>query len=54
MSGVKSHSSTVELRPKLLGLGLVEGDGTAGVGVKSVDISRNAGGEAGLLGQARR
>ena len=51
---MKSHSSTVELRPKLLSLGPVEGDGTAGVGVKSVDIGRNAGGEAGLLGRARR
>ncbi len=54
MSGVKSRSLTVELRLKLLDLGPVEGDGTAGVGVKSVDISRNAGGEAGLLGRARR
>ena len=54
MSGVKAHSSTVGLRRKLPGLGTVEGDGTAGVGVKSVDIGRNAGGEAGLLGRPRR
>lgn len=54
MSDVKSHGSTVGLHPKLPGLGAVEGDGTAGVGVKSVDIGRNAGGEAGLLGRPRR
>ena len=51
MSGVKSHGLTVGLRRKLPGLRALEGDGTAGVGVKSVDISRNAGGEAGLLGR---
>jgi hypothetical protein len=54
MSGVKSHGSTVELHWKLFNLRLVEGDGTAGVGVKSVDISRNAGGEVDLLGHTRR
>ena len=47
---MKSHGSTVGLRSKLLGLRVVEGDGIAGVGVKSVDIGKNAGGEAGLLG----
>lgn len=54
MSGVKYHGSTVGLRWKLQGLGAAEADGTAGVGVKSVDISRNAGGEVGLLGRNRR
>ena len=50
MSGVKSHGSTVDMRWKLLGLSAAEADGTAGVEVKFVDISRNAGGEVGLLG----
>ena len=47
---MKFHGLTVELRLKLLDLRPVEGDGIAGVGVKSVDIGKNAGGEAGLLG----
>ena len=53
-SGVKAHGSTVGMRWKLSGLGMAEADGTAGVEVKFVDISRNAGGEVGLLGHNRR
>ncbi|MDI3516938.1 MAG: hypothetical protein PWP09_1004 [Thermotogota bacterium] len=47
---MKSGGSTAGLRLKLPGLSAAEGDGIAGVGVKSVDIGKNAGGEAGLLG----
>jgi hypothetical protein len=48
--GVKSHSSTVELRSKPQGLRKVEVSGTDGGAVKCVDIIRNTGGEGGLLG----
>ncbi len=48
-SGVKSHSSTVELRLKLLVLSGEEESGTPGGAVECVDIWRNAGGESGSL-----
>ncbi len=51
MSTVKTRSSTPDLQLKLPGLRTVEEDGTASVGVKSLDIGRNAGDEGGLLGR---
>ncbi len=45
---VKSHGSTMELPPILLGLRTVGESGTPGVAVKCVDIRRNAGGKATL------
>ena len=48
-SDVKSPSSTRELHLKLLVLSTGEGGGIPGVGVKSVDIRRNTGGEGGHL-----
>ena len=50
MSGVKAHGPTVEVHWKLPGLRVTEESGTAGVAVKCVDISRNAGGESDSLG----
>ena len=47
---VKFHGSTVGLRLKLIGLRSGQEDGIVSVGVKSVDIGKNAGGEDGLLG----
>ncbi len=49
MSGVKSHSSTVELHPKLRDLSAGGESGILGVAVKCVDIKKNTGGE-GLSG----
>ncbi len=49
MSGVKSHGSTVELRPKLQVLSTGGESGILGVAVKCVDIKRNTGGEGGSL-----
>ena len=46
---MKSHGSTVELPLKLQSLNPGEGGGIPGVGVKSVDIRRNTGGEGGHL-----
>ena len=46
---MKSHSPTVELPLILPGLSTGEGGGIPGVGVKSVDIWRNTGGEGGHL-----
>ena len=46
---MKSHGSTVELPLKLRDLSTGEGGGIPGVGVKSVDIWRNTGGEGGHL-----
>ena len=48
---MKSHGSTVELPLKLQGLNPGEGGGIPGVGVKSVDIRRNTGGEGDFLDQ---
>ncbi len=48
-SDVKSFGSTEGLRPKLLDLRAGEESGTAGVGVKSLDIGRNTSGEGGSL-----
>ncbi len=49
MSGVKSHSSTVELHPKLRDLSAGGESGILGVAVKCVDIKKNTGGEGGSL-----
>ncbi len=49
MSGVKALGSTGELHLKLPDLSVGEGGGIPGVGVKSVDIWRNTGGEGGHL-----
>ena len=49
-SSVKFHGSTVGERLKLIGLRSGQGDGIVSVGVKSVDIGKNASGEDGLLG----
>ncbi len=49
MSGVKSRSSTPELRLKLIDLRLGEVSGIPGVAVKCVDIWRNTKGEGSLL-----
>ena len=46
---MKSHGPTVELPLILPGLSTGEGGGIPGVGVKSVDIWRNTGGEGGHL-----
>ena len=46
---MKSHGSTVELPLILHDLNPGEGGGIPGVGVKSVDIWRNIGGEGGHL-----
>ncbi len=46
---MKSHGSTVELRPILLVLREIEESGTDGGAVKCVDIIRNTGGEGGFL-----
>ena len=48
-SGVKSYGSTVKLRSKLFDSSLEEEGGIPGVGVKSIDIRKNTGGEGGLL-----
>ena len=48
-SGVKSLGSTGELRLILSDSSPGEGGGIPGVGVKSVDIRRNTGGEGGHL-----
>ncbi len=48
-SDVKSFGSTERLRLKLSGLRIGEESGTAGVGVKSLDIGRNTIGEGGSL-----
>ena len=48
---VKSFSSTEELPLILTNLRLEEASGIAGVGVKSVNISRNTKCEGSLLGQ---
>ncbi len=48
-SDVKSFGSTERLRLKLSGLRTGEESGTAGVGVKSLDIGRNTSGEGGSL-----
>ncbi len=48
-SDVKSFGSTEGLRPKLPNLRAGEESGTAGVGVKSLDIGRNTSGEGGSL-----
>ncbi len=47
--GGKSHSLTVELPSLLPCLSIGEGGGIPGVGVKSVDIWKNTGGEGGNL-----
>ena len=49
MSGVKSPGSTWELRLKLRGWSVAEGDGIPRVAVKCVDIGKKAGGEGGAL-----
>ncbi len=49
VSDVKSHSSTVELHPKLRDLSAGGESGILGVAVKCVDIKRNTGGEGGSL-----
>jgi hypothetical protein len=46
---VKAHGSTVEVHLKLADLSTGEGSGIPGVGVKSVDIRRNTGGEGDFL-----
>ena len=46
---MKSHGSTVELHLKLLCSSTGGDGGIPGVGVKSVDIRRNTGGEGGHL-----
>jgi hypothetical protein len=46
---VKSPSLTWDVHLKLGFLSVGEGDGIAGVGVTSVEISRNTGGEGGYL-----
>ena len=48
---MKSLGSTKEVRSKLPGLRMARGGGIPGVGVKSVDIGKNTGGEGDLLGQ---
>ncbi len=49
MSGVKAHSSTVELHLKLRNLSAGGESGILGVAVKCVDIEKNTGGEGGSL-----
>lgn len=46
---MKARGSTPELRSILSGLRSGEAGGIPGVGVKSVDIGRNTGGEGGRL-----
>ena len=46
---MKALGSTEELHPKLLGLNPGGASGIPSVGVKSVDIGRNTGGEGDLL-----
>ena len=48
-SQVKAQGSTLEKPAILPGLRAEEAGGIPGVGVKSVDIGRNTGGEAGQL-----
>ena len=48
-SRVKSNGSTVELLSKLVTWNMGEVDGIGGVGVKSVDITRNTDCEGDLL-----
>ena len=48
-SDVKAPGSTREVHWKLGDLNTGEGSGIPGVGVKSVDIRRNTGGEGGYL-----
>jgi hypothetical protein len=48
---MKYRGLTSVLFPRLLDLSLVEDVGILGVGVKSFEIKRNAGGESGHLGQ---
>ena len=48
-SGVKAHSSTVELHLKLLDLSAREVKGIPGVRVKSAEIGRNTSREGALL-----
>ena len=47
---MKSHGLTVEMRLKLLTLRAAEEKGITGVGVKSVDTGKKAGGEGVFLG----
>ncbi len=49
MSGVKSHGSTMELRPKLRFLSVEGESGIPGGAVKCLDIRSNTGGEGGSL-----
>ena len=49
MSDVKALGLTQEVHWKLADLNTGEGSGIPGVGVKSVDIRRNTGGEGGYL-----
>ncbi len=49
MSGVKSHCSTVERRPKLQGSSAGEESGILGVAVECVDIKKNTSGVGGSL-----
>ena len=53
-SGVKAHSSTVELPWILAGLRVVEGGGMDGVAVKCIDTAQNPDCEGSLLGVYRR
>jgi len=48
-SDVKALGSTREVHWKLANLSTGEGSGISSVGVKSVDIRRNTGGEGGYL-----
>ena len=48
---MKSPGSTWDVHLKLLFLSRGEGDGIAGVGVTSVEISRNTGGEGDHLAE---
>ena len=48
-SEVKSYGSTIELLLKLITWNEGEADGISGVGVKSVDITRNTDCESDLL-----
>ncbi len=50
-SGVKSQGSTLHMRWKLVGLSSWGEAGIPGVGVKSVDIWKNTGGEGELLSE---
>ncbi len=46
---MKSPGLTRKLHSKLIRLSTGEGNGIPGVGVKSVDIRKNTGGEGGFL-----